>query len=44
MRRARRETGKKIRYAWLLTFPVCFALGWCLSKLFGLFLTGPVAS
>ncbi|HJX70202.1 MAG TPA: inorganic phosphate transporter [Dehalococcoidia bacterium] len=29
--------GRRIVTAWILTFPVCFVLGWLLSKLFGLF-------
>jgi len=42
MRRVRWEVGKKILYAWLLTFPVCIGLGFLLSKLLGIWITGSV--
>jgi len=43
LRMVRWEVGKKILYAWILTFPVCIGLGFSLSKLLGHVLTGPVS-
>lgn len=42
MRRVRWEVGKKILYAWLLTFPVCIVLGFLFSKGFALLLPAVV--
>lgn len=36
MGNVRWNVGKKIVYAWLLTFPVCLIGGWAMSKVFGL--------
>jgi PiT family inorganic phosphate transporter len=42
LRTVRWEVGKKIVYAWLLTFPVCVGGGFALSKLFGLMGLGAI--